>query len=129
MSDQTKEEKKDIRFFDQFTNGMTYFMTKAKEQFAKVNSPRDLIRFAVYPSQSQSSEPLVFLSKKYYNPNSIEFLDDFQSRIWLTYRDNFPCVINNKFTSDSGWGCMLRSGQMLLASCFMINQFGRGIGI
>lgn len=34
--------------------------------------------------------------------------------IWFSYRKNFfPSVIKN-LTSDSGWGCMIRTGQMML---------------
>lgn len=66
-----------------------------------------------------------------------EFLDDIESRIWLTYRNNFPPIRrssnpnagagmsfatrlrnigNDGFSSDTGWGCMIRSGQSLLAN-------------
>ncbi len=30
------------------------------------------------------------------------------------------------FTSDTGWGCMIRSGQSLLANALCIQEFGRG---
>jgi cysteine protease ATG4 len=77
------------------------------------------------------------------------FLDDFESRIWLTYRSNFPLIPKSQdpsavtamtfsvrlrsqlvdqagFTSDAGWGCMIRSGQSLLANALLILQLGRG---
>lgn len=76
-----------------------------------------------------------------------EFLDDIESRIWLTYRNNFPPIpkssdpnagagmsfatrlrnIGNKdgFSSDTGWGCMIRSGQSLLANALATLRFGR----
>lgn len=80
-------------------------------------------------------------------PNA--FLDDFESRIWMTYRSNFPSIPRTKtseanssmtlgvrlrsqlldsegFTSDTGWGCMIRSGQSLLANTVSILQLGRG---
>lgn len=78
------------------------------------------------------------------------FLDDFEARIWLTYRSNFPpiarsqdpkalsamtfsvrlrsqLVDQNGFTSDTGWGCMIRSGQSLLANAILILRLGRGM--
>jgi cysteine protease ATG4 len=78
------------------------------------------------------------------------FLDDFEARIWLTYRSNFPAIARsqdpkalsamtfsvrlrnqlvdqNGFTSDTGWGCMIRSGQSLLANAILILRLGRGM--
>ncbi|KAJ6086918.1 hypothetical protein N7467_005832 [Penicillium canescens] len=76
------------------------------------------------------------------------FLSDFGSRQWMTYRSNFTPIPRAKspeaassmtlsvrlrsqlmdsqgFTSDTGWGCMIRSGQSLLANTFAILLLGR----
>ncbi|EHY58296.1 Cysteine protease atg4 [Exophiala dermatitidis] len=75
------------------------------------------------------------------------FLDDFESRIWMTYRSNFTPIPRSQepsrassmsfsvrlrnlteregFTSDTGWGCMIRSGQSLLANTLMLLHLGR----
>lgn len=72
------------------------------------------------------------------------FLDDSESRIWFTYRSNFPAIKRSSdasmtfsvrlrslgdqggFTSDTGWGCMIRSGQSLLANALIMLRLGRG---
>ena len=84
-----------------------------------------------------------------------EFLDDFESRIWMTYRTDFIPIPrsseNNKglpfaspaaalqyagkllsgqtgegFASDVGWGCMIRSAQSVLANTLITLHLGRG---
>ena len=73
-----------------------------------------------------------------------EFLDDCESRVWFTYRSNFPPIKKTSdasmtlsvrlrslgdqtgFTSDTGWGCMIRSGQSLLANALFLLKLGRG---
>jgi hypothetical protein len=77
------------------------------------------------------------------------FIDDFESRLWMTYRSDFeliPKAVDPKavsslslsmriksqlsdqagYSSDSGWGCMIRSGQSLLANAILCLRLGRG---
>ncbi|KAE8148829.1 putative cysteine protease atg4 [Aspergillus avenaceus] len=76
------------------------------------------------------------------------FLLDFESKVWMTYRSNFPPIARPEsrapnynmtlsvrlrsqlmepegFTSDTGWGCMIRSGQSLLANAMFMLHLGR----
>jgi cysteine protease ATG4 len=49
-----------------------------------------------------------------------EFAQHFKDIIWITYRSGFPellkdCGDDSSFITDTGWGCMIRVGQMLFA--------------
>lgn len=44
----------------------------------------------------------------------------FKEIIWITYRSGFPELLkdigcDSSFVTDTGWGCMIRVGQMLFA--------------
>ncbi|KAF9321897.1 Cysteine protease atg4b [Podila horticola] len=54
------------------------------------------------------------------------FIQDFQSRIWFTYRKDIARIEPSFYTSDAGWGCMMRTGQSLLAEAFVQIMLGRG---
>ncbi|EEH03143.1 conserved hypothetical protein [Histoplasma capsulatum G186AR] len=103
---------------------------------------RHLLPFAIHRG---STSPLGQQGQQHW-PDA--FLDDFESKIWLTYRSNFPLIPKSNdpnalsamtlgvrlrsqlvdsqgFTTDTGWGCMIRSGQSLLANALAILSLGR----
>jgi hypothetical protein len=49
-----------------------------------------------------------------------------KSLIRLTYRRDFPSFDPYCITSDSGWGCMLRSAQTMMANVFVRHYLGKG---
>ena len=44
--------------------------------------------------------------------------------MWLSYRCNVPKLSPYNYTDDAGWGCMIRSGQMLWAQTLMRHHLG-----
>jgi cysteine protease ATG4 len=60
----------------------------------------------------------VFENSQLKNKSYQEFKKSFYSIIWVTYRSHFRPIINQttgkQYTSDVGWGCTIRVGQMLL---------------
>lgn len=49
-----------------------------------------------------------------------------RSLIRLTYRNSFPPLSPYNMSSDAGWGCMLRSAQMIMAQALQRHMLGKG---
>uniref|UniRef100_A0A671SZJ4 Cysteine protease n=1 Tax=Sinocyclocheilus anshuiensis TaxID=1608454 RepID=A0A671SZJ4_9TELE len=58
-------------------------------------------------------------------PEKSELLSDVRSRLWFTYRKKFSPIGGTGPSSDAGWGCMLRCGQMILAQALVSRRLGR----
>lgn len=63
----------------------------------------------------QTKEDVWILGKKYSAIQDLERIRrDITTIIWFTYRKGFVPIGDEGLTSDKGWGCMLRCGQMVL---------------
>nr|XP_055051000.1 cysteine protease atg4da-like [Misgurnus anguillicaudatus] len=75
------------------------------------------------------STPLYLLGQSYqlnYIGEREGFRRAFSSLLWMTYRRGFTPLDGSALTSDAGWGCMLRSAQMLLAQGLMLHMMPAG---
>lgn len=75
-------------------------------------------------SKFNRSSPLIMLGKIYNLKDDTDkerFRRSFSSFLWLTYRRGFPQLPGSSLTTDSGWGCVLRTGQMLLAQGLLVH--------
>jgi cysteine protease ATG4 len=62
------------------------------------------------------------LGKGYANLDQ-SYLRDIKELIWCTYRSSFEQIEGTSFTSDAGWGCMIRTGQMIVAESLKRLQY------
>ncbi|XP_046676388.1 cysteine protease ATG4B-like [Homalodisca vitripennis] len=73
-----------------------------------------------------TKEPVWILGRQYNAINDLEEIRrDIQSRLWFSYRKGFVQIGDSGLTSDKGWGCMLRCGQMLIGQALLFLHLGR----
>ncbi|RWS26296.1 cysteine peptidase 2 family C54 protein-like protein [Leptotrombidium deliense] len=73
-----------------------------------------------------TEEPVWILGEKYSVIHELDELrSDFRSKIWITYRKGFSPIGGTGPTTDNGWGCMLRCGQMVVAQALIYKHLGR----
>ena len=69
-------------------------------------------------SKISTFKSINLFNKKYTNESFYKFMDKFNKLIYFCYRKNiYPMNTRLKITlsRDSGWGCMIRCGQMLMS--------------
>lgn len=80
-------------------------------------------------SKFSRNSAVIMLGKSYELKDKEEkehFRLSFASLLWLTYRRGFPPLSGCSLTTDSGWGCVLRTGQMLLARGLLLHLMPPG---
>ncbi|KAH9492335.1 Cysteine protease atg4b [Bulinus truncatus] len=80
-----------------------------------------------YEDFPRTARPVYILGEKYCTTRERDELkNDIKSRLWITYRKGFANIGGSGPSSDQGWGCMLRCGQMMLAQSLILRHLGRG---
>ncbi|KAI1882714.1 hypothetical protein AGOR_G00237760 [Albula goreensis] len=86
----------------------------------------DTLGFIEFEEFPETAEPVWILGREFSAlTEKDEIISHFSSRLWFTYRKNFQSIGGTGPSSDTGWGCMLRCGQMILAEALVCSHLGR----
>uniref|UniRef100_A0A8D3BG80 Cysteine protease n=1 Tax=Scophthalmus maximus TaxID=52904 RepID=A0A8D3BG80_SCOMX len=121
-------EKLKTKFLSAWHNVKYSWALKSKTSFSR-NSPVLLLgkcyHFKAEDDDSPTEACYEASDEDFVMGDAEAFRKDFASRVWLTYREEFPPLPGSTLTSDCGWGCMLRAGQMMLAQALVLHFLGR----
>ena len=97
----------------------SWFIFKTKLSNTKDMLKYNLINFNTIYKFNSFANLQIFHKKFQKNETFQNYRNKLNSFIYLSYRKNFNKIksyrTKNFFTSDCGWGCMIRSSQMILA--------------
>ncbi|CAB4424750.1 unnamed protein product [Rhizophagus irregularis] len=88
----------------------------------KNNFPKD-IEVSNYSNDKQKDRSIISIQTDMWVPQKTT--ETGSSRIFCCYRKEFPPIEPAFHTTDTGWGCMHRTGQSLLAQGFLWVLLGR----
>lgn len=122
-------EKLKSKFMSAWHNMKYSWALKTKTAFSR-NSPVFLLgkcyHFKALDDESNTESCTSEASDDEVITGNVDgFRRDFTSRVWLTYREEFLALPGSTLTSDCGWGCTLRAGQMILAQGLLFHILGR----
>ncbi|XP_076871005.1 cysteine protease ATG4C [Brachyhypopomus gauderio] len=120
-------EKLKSRFMSAWNSVKYSWVLKTKTSFSR-NSPVFLLGKCYHFKAEDEESPTE--NSNAFDGDSVMgdvdgFRSDFASRVWLTYREEFAPLPGSTVTSDCGWGCTLRAGQMMLAQALLLHFLGR----
>ncbi|XP_026882489.2 cysteine protease ATG4C isoform X1 [Electrophorus electricus] len=122
-------EKLKSRFMSAWHSVKYSWVLKTKTSFSR-NSPVFLLGKCYHFKAEDDVSPTETCSTDAMDGDSVlgnvdGFRSDFASRVWLTYREELAPLPGSTLTSDCGWGCTLRAGQMMLAQALLLHFLGR----
>ena len=87
------------------------------------------LNYKFYPDEKS----IIHIFNKSYSPINADFMNQkIEQLIYISYRNNYKPQVNSKnksiYNSDCGWGCMIRSSQMILArAIYKIFKYEEGL--